>query len=361
MAGLTQAQAGLTPEIWDDQFFKEYVRASRFLPYEGTDENSVIHVKENLTKNRGDKVYFALVNRLSGAGVTGRTLLEGAEEQLMSREYGLTVQTYRNAVAITGHDEQLSAIDLRNAGKSMLKLWAMELKRDQIVAALASINGTAFGSANATARNAWTADNSDRVLFAKTSNYSATHKNGVDAIVAADTFTASKVSLMKRIAQRATPMVRPIRVDGDREYYVTFANSLAFRDLANDSAMLQANRDARVRGVPDHPIFQGGSLIWDGVVIVEVPEIDDLAFTNANTPTCQIAPVFLCGAQALGVAMAKRPRSTTDVRDYGFVQGVGVQMMHGIGKIEFDASAANDGSKKCDNGVVTGWFSAVAD
>lgn len=358
---LTSAATGLTPKLWDDQFFAEYVRDSRFYPYEGMDENSVIHVKENLTKARGDTIYFALANRLSGAGVTGSTLLEGAEEALKSREFGLVVQTHRNAVAITGHDEQLSAIDLRNAGKTMLKLWAMELKRDQIIQALASINGTAFASANAAARDAWTVDNSDRVLFAKTSNYSATHKTGIDAIVAADTFTATKVSLMKRIAQKATPKIKPIRIDGDREYYVAFANSLAFRDLNNDSTMLAANREARVRGVSDNPIFQGGSLIYDGVVIVEVPEIDTLNFTNANGVPTQVGPVFLCGAQALGVAMAKRPRSTTDVRDYGFVQGVGIQMMHKIGKIEFDASAANDGSEKCDHGVVTGWFSAVAD
>lgn len=358
---LTTAAPGLTPEQWDDQYFAEYVRESRFYPYEGTDENSIIHVKENLTKARGDTIYFALANRLAGAGVTGSTLLEGSEEALKSREFGLTVQTHRNAVAITGHDEQLSAIDLRNAGKTMLKLWGMELKRDQIIAALASINGVAYGSATAGQRNAWTVDNSDRVLFAKTSNYSATHLTGVNAIVAADTFTASKVSLMKRLAQKATPKVKPIRVDGDREYYVAFANSMSFRDLNNDSTMQSANRDARVRGTSDNPIFQGGALIYDGVVIVEVPEMDSLIFTNGNGVPTAVGPVYLCGAQALGVAMAKRPKTTTDVRDYGFVQGVGIQMMHKIGKIEFDASAANDGSEKCDHGVVTGFFSAVAD
>lgn len=356
---LTTAAPLLTPKQWDDQFFSEYVRDSRFFPYEGTSENSIIHVKENLTKSRGDTVYFALANRLSGAGVTGNGLLEGNEEKLNSREYGQTVQTFRNAVAVTDHDEQLSAIDLRNAGKSMLKLWAMELKRDQIITALGSIDGVAFGSASAAQRNAWTARNSDRVLFAKTSGYSATHATGLNNVLAADTLTPARVSLMKRIAQRATPKIKPIRINGDREYFVLFANTLAFRDLANDATMLAANRDARVRGTDDHPIFQGGALVWDGVVIVEVPEIG--VFNNTAGTVVQVGPNYLCGAQALGVAMAKRPKSTTDVRDYGFVQGVGVQMMHGIGKMTFDTSAGNDGSARKDNGVVTGFFSAVAD
>lgn len=358
---LTSAQPGLTPEQWDDQFFREYVRESRFFPYEGTGQNSVIHVKENLTKARGDTIYFSLVNRLSGAGVTGASLLEGSEEAMMSREFGLTVQTYRNGVAVTDHDEQLSAISLRDAAKPVLKDWAMELKRDQIVAALASINGTAFGSADANARNAWTVDNSDRVVFGTKAKYSATHKTGIDAIVAADKFETPEVSLMKRIAQTASPKIRPIKVEGDREYFVCFAGSLAFRDLSNDTAMLAANREARIRGVPDNPIFQGGSLIWDGVVIVEIPEIDTLNFTNANAAPCNVTPVFLCGAQAIGVAMAKRPKSTTEVRDYGFVQGAAISMMHGIGKIRFDANSSNNGTEICDNGVVTGWFAAAAD
>lgn len=356
---LTNAATGLTPKQWDDQFFAEYVRESRFFPYEGTSENSVIQVKENLTKSRGDTIYFALANRLSGAGVTGNGVLEGNEEALKSREYGQTVQTYRNAVAVTDHDEQLSAIDLRNAGKSMLKLWAMELKRDQIITALGSIDGVAFASSNAAQRNAWTARNSDRVLFGKTSGYSATHATGLNNVLAADTLSASKVSLLKRIAQRATPKIKPIRINGDREYFVLFANSLAFRDLQNDSAMLQANRDARARGTEDHPIFQGGALIWDGVIVVEVPEIG--VFNNTAGSPIQVGPNYLCGAQALGVAMAKRPKSTTDVRDYGFVQGVGVQMMHGIGKMRFDTSSNNDGSAIKDYGVVTGFFSAIAD
>lgn len=356
---LTTAATGLTPEQWDDKFFVEYTRESRFYPYEGTDENSIIQIKENLTKSRGDKVYYALVNRLTGAGVTGNGLLEGNEEKLKSREFGQLIETYRNAVAVTGHDEQLSAIDLRDAGKTGLKLWGMELKRDQIVTALGSIDGVAFGSANATQRNAWTARNSDRVLFGKKSGYSATHATGLNNVLAADTMTAAKVSLLKRIAQTASPKIKPIRVNGDREYFVLFANTLAFRDLQNDTVMQAANRDARMRGVEDHPIFQGGSLIYDGVVVVEIPEIG--VFNNTAGTVVQVGPNYLCGAQALACAIAKRPKTTTDVRDYGFVQGVGIHLMHGIGKMLMDTSAGMDGSAVKDHGVVTGFFSAVAD
>ncbi|MFQ5509351.1 MAG: DUF4043 family protein [Leptospirillia bacterium] len=67
----TTAASGLTVQQWDDAFFTEYVRASRFSRYMGGHENAVIHVKENLTKQQGDRITFALVHDLAGTGTSG--------------------------------------------------------------------------------------------------------------------------------------------------------------------------------------------------------------------------------------------------------------------------------------------------
>ena len=67
---------------WDSDFYREYIRANRFSRYQGTDSNSIIQLKEQLTKKPGDAITLSLVKALSGAGVTGNTLLEGAEESL---------------------------------------------------------------------------------------------------------------------------------------------------------------------------------------------------------------------------------------------------------------------------------------
>ena len=84
---LTTARTGLTPQIWDDQFFMEYVRDNRFKRYMGADENSIIHLKEDLTTKKGKYITFALVNRLTGDGVTGSQRLKGAEEDVSSRSF----------------------------------------------------------------------------------------------------------------------------------------------------------------------------------------------------------------------------------------------------------------------------------
>ena len=43
----TTTSTRLRVQQWDDSFFTEYVRESRFKPYMGTDENSIIQVKED--------------------------------------------------------------------------------------------------------------------------------------------------------------------------------------------------------------------------------------------------------------------------------------------------------------------------
>jgi hypothetical protein len=82
---LTPARQGLTPIIWDSDYFTEYVRKNQFARYMGTSMSSLIQVREDLTRKAGDTVVFPAVRRLVGAGVTGNTVLEGNEEILNAR------------------------------------------------------------------------------------------------------------------------------------------------------------------------------------------------------------------------------------------------------------------------------------
>lgn len=356
----TVAATGLTPQQWDDKFFMEYVRENRFKRYMGTNENAIIQLKDDLSRKPGDKVTFANVRKLSGPGVTGNVALEGAEEELDSRSMAVEVGVIRNAVVVTDWEEQKSAIDLRNAGKTALKLWAMEKMRDDIIAALKSINGKAYGSASEGDKDAWLVDNADRVLFgaAKSNNSANDHSASLANIDnSADKLSPGMISLAKRMAQTASPAIKPIRLNEDEEWYVMFCNSYSFRDLANDTVMVQANREARDRG-KDNPLFTGGSLIWDGVIIREIPEIGVISGVGANS--IDVGFNFLVGAQALGVAWAQRTKSTTDVRDYGFRHGVGVQEIRGIEKLLF-GKGATDTADLVQHGVVTVYAAGVAD
>lgn len=356
----TVASTGLTPQIWDEDFFKEYVRESRFKPYMGTTENMMIQLKEDLTKKRGDSITFALVNNLDGAGVTGTGTLEGNEEAMDSRSFRLYVDKIRNGVRIPEMEEQRSAIDLRDAARSVLKTWIMELTKNNIISALGSINGIAYGTASEGQKDAWLVDNADRVLFgaAKVNAVSNDHSTALATIDNTnDKLTPAAISLMKRIAKTASPKIRPITVKGDEEWFVLFANSLVFRDIANNTTMQQANRDALARGT-DNPLFTGGDLIWDGVIIKELEDIAVVSGVGAGS--IDVAPAYLCGAQNIGIGWAKRTTSKTQIFDYGDKFGTAIEEIRGIAKLTFGSGSSDTADLK-DNGQVTGWFASVAD
>jgi hypothetical protein len=166
------------------------------------------------------------------------------------------------------------------------------------------------------------------------------------------------------MAQTASPKIKPISVkDMDQEWYVAFVGPYAWRDLTEDNpttnVLTLANRDARTRGV-DNPLFTGDSLVWDGIIIREIPEIAALESSLASTGV-RIEPVYLAGAQAIGLAWAQRTKSTTDTDDYEFLHGVGVQEIRGIEKLRFGTVAGADTTTPKDHGIVTGFIAAPAD
>lgn len=360
----TSTPDGLRVQQWDDKFFEDSLNANQFRSYMGTDENSVIHVKETLMKMPGDAVTYTLVNALSNAAVTGSNTLEGNEEALVTRSQVLTIEQYRNAVRIPVLEEQYTAIDLRNAARSALMNWEMELVRDQIISAMGSINGVAYADATEAQKDAWITDNNDRVLFgAATSNYSAgDHSASLGNIDSTnDKLTPAAISLMKRMAKAASPKIGPVKPRNLRtrsDMYVLFTGPLTLRDLKENSTFTQANREARQRGT-GNPLFDDADYIWDNVAIIEIEDIGVISGVGASS--IDVAPVYLCGAQALGMALSKRPQTIDEEFDYKDKQGVAVRQWHKIDKLRFGTNASSDTGDLKQHGMVTGYFSAVAD
>jgi hypothetical protein len=169
--------------------------------------------------------------------------------------------------------------------------------------------------------------------------------------------------LMKRRARKASPSIKPLRVEDGREYFVMFAGSNQFRDLARDSDIINSGLYARARegrGMDNNPLFQDGDLLWKGVIIREVPEMDSLCvITGAGAGGIDVGPVFLCGAQAVGYAIGQLPRPTERTEDdYGFIKGRGVETVYGVAKFQKQAAGT---STLQDWGVYTGYFASVSD
>ena len=362
---------------------REYVRENLFSPYMGTGMNSIIRLRHEL-KAGGEQMNIPLVTKLRGSGVGSGTLV-GNEEAIDNYGMRVWLDWARHAVSIKKSEEHKSSADIFGEAKPLLSDWGKELQRDELIEALMAlpsesspaglgsdagdrVNGLRYNAATAAQRNTWNAANSDRVLYgAATSNYNATHATALANIdTTADRFKASPLSLMKRLAKQARPAIRPYKLADGREYFVALAGSNTFRDLKAD--LQTVNKDARPREDASlkNPIFQDGDLIYDGVIVREMPEISiyvtDVwtSLLTAGNSSSRVEPVFLCGQQAATVAWGQMAKPTTRKEDdYGFIKGVGVEMAYGIAKIF--KKHPMDGTNLKQWGVFTGFFSGPTD
>lgn len=361
---------------WERDFYREYIRANRFAKYMGADESSPIQINEDLTKSIGETINFELVNRLQGnqntgtgavagvvSGITGYNTLEGNEEAIGIRNFRVKVDRTRWAVVHDRLDEQFSAIDLVEAKRATLMDHSKENLRDRIVLALGSISTDgvlhqAYASANATDRNTWLVNNTDRIVFGNDATVFTVHATGITAMDSpTDIVTLAFLQRMKDAAKAANPKVRPIKVNDEEEWFVMFMGTRAFRAAqtalsAINTAALQAN------AAKSNPLYTSGDLTYDGMIIREVPEIGILPGTPGASGTTAVAPVYLCGTQAVAYGIAQRTKMIENIRDYGAKKGAGYEFVDVVNKVYFGAGAADATTPKM-NGVVAGYV-AVA-
>jgi hypothetical protein len=221
-------------------------------------------------------------------------------------------------------------------------------------------------SSSAANRNAYALANPDRLLFGVAkSNYSATWATAMGNIdTTNDKCTVATLSLAKRMARQADPRIRPFKTADGREYFVAFHGSRTFRDLKADTSMINANRDARARegsGMDDNPLFQDGDLLYDGIIHREIPELDDVAANTGGTysldavgaASCDVRPIFICGAQSVGLAWGQEPTPRTDMqKDYQFRPGVAIEELLGVKKLAYNG---------VQQGMVSLFVAAAAD
>ena len=367
--------------VFRKEITREYIRQNLFSPYMGNEMTAIIRVVNDLKKG-GEQVNIPLVARLKNQAV-GSGILVGNEETIDNYGYRAFIDWARNAIKISNAEEQKSSVDLFAEAKPLLEDWGKELHRDEICdaffalpsqsapaglgsAAGQRVNGILFDAATPAQRNTWITDNADRILVggAQGNLVAGNFASSMTNITTAMTLSAASITKMKRLAKKANPRIRPYQLKNGREYFVLFAGSNAFRDLQNDTTIIQANTQARARegnGMDKNPLFQDGDLIYTGIIIREIPELDirlPTFYTTAGAGGIQIAPCFMCGQSAMAFAWGRAPTPTfLKEDDYQFFRGAGIKMAYGLAKI---AKLNLSGNLK-DWGVFTGFFAAQAD
>lgn len=357
----TTVPSALQLKQWDDKFYRDYIQIPDFESVMGTQENALIQVKSQLGKRRGDTIYIELINKLTNAATTGSSVLEGNEEDMSQRSHPITINKRRNAVRTAEMEEYRTAIDLMNAKRAVLMDWAKEDTRDLIIGQLGSLNGTLFTSRTAAIADAWLVDNADRTVFGA---YAAQGSAGGTDLSAdlgqldttSDLFNVAALDKMILAAKTCDPKIRPLKDPGNgKRTYIAYANPHAFKNLRDsiDTEVLAST----VVQAQAMKLFEGGDIWWNGCIVKEVDDIPIYANLGASSTT-EVTPVYLCGAQALGIAWGARWRTKTKMFDYDDKHGIAVDGIYGVSKLRFGTGATDTDDYK-DHGVVSGFFATT--
>lgn len=338
-------------QTWHNKFFKEYVRQSGYAPYMGTSERNIFRVLTG-EGSTASIINFPYLGTLKGRGVMDAEVLEGNEEDLENANDQVRTRWRRNGVTVPKSTSYKTELNILDAAKGALRDWSARNLRNDLSNVLKSIivpgiadesgmpgtdTAISYEASSAAQRNAYLAANQDRILFGASrangvSGNWATALGTVDATN--DKLTPANISAAKRLVRGEGEYddgMMPYTTEDGREYFVLFANPRSFRDLKTDPVMTQANREVRERGL-DNPIFQDGDLVWDGVVIREIPSIG--LIPGAGAGGIDVARNFLCGRSAIGIGIGQRPELRLDnKRDYEFRPSVGIEELRGQKKL----------------------------
>lgn len=354
----TEAQEALELTKWQSEYWTEYVRESQYGKYMSASPTALFMTHRDLIDG-GKDLIIPLVGSLKGNG-TGAGLLTGNEERLETFSFRVRPVWRRNAVATKKSMQHKSVIDLLKANKGALKLWSSDDFRERMNDAFSVVaeddthydeeagigRQVPYAEATATQRNNWLTDNVYRAQFGVSAsnivagNFASSLAN-VDT--SADMWSAELIDAAKDLAEyrdRATGKraVRPYKAgpDGDGGY-VLWVPTRAFNRLRDDTDIKEFNKHSINREQNSNPYFVGGDLMWNGVVIKKVPELPVLAGVGAST--ADVAPGYLCGAQAMAVSWGQDPIATKRADDdYGFIKGVGTEELRSIDKTFFKSS-----------------------
>lgn len=353
---------------WTSDFQREFVRTGPLKRFMGTGGNAIIRVNDTDLKDDGDSVDFPFVSALRGRGVSGNTPLAGNEEEGKADSHRIFIDWRRNGTLLTRKEEKATKYDQFMAYKDALKAWAQEQIKYDSIAAFLSVGYEISTTSTSIFNHAWynygyptspettlgstgyaaatqlnnfasyngpvTGSHNGRLLFgAATSNYSATWATALGNIdTTADKMTTDILDIAKDMAQddRLNPRIYPYTGDATRftdETYVCFMHPTAFTQFRKSLSTDLAYAETRGR---DNPLFAAGDLMWNGILVTALPGLPVL---SGGASTSYICPSFFCGKGALGFAWGQLPKAVEDMTDYGFRNGIGIEMQYGAEKL----------------------------
>lgn len=338
----------LAVKIWSTRLMREALKETYVSRFMGTSKDDLVYVKKELNKSAGDRIRIGLRMQLTGAGVLGDGTLEGNEEALVTHSDDLFIDQLRHAVRSDGEmSEQRVPFSVRDEALDGLRDWWADRIDDSFINQIAgnvSVSET-FGGMQVPTAPTGTASANGRIIYGDgttSTTASLTATSTASASARGLVFTPLAIDKAINLAKIATPLVRPLRINGQYKY-VMFIHPNQTRMLrANNSANTVTWYDlqrARIQGGEmDNPIFNGALGEYNGVILHESTRIPAPTASGNNN----FRRAVLCGAQAACFGTGRRDRGTQmkwveELFDYENQLGVSAAMIWGLKKAVYNS------------------------
>lgn len=323
----------LARKAWAKKLFQDVLKETYIGRFIGKSSNSLIQRKDDLGKNKGDRVTVGLRVQMTGNGVTGDATLEGNEEALVTYHDNVFIDQLRHATRSEGKmSEQRVPFEVREEGRMALTDWMSEQLDTSFMNQIAGNTGQATGGK--TGMQATVAPSSTRIIYSD-----GTHTSE-GSLSTTDVFQLTFFDRALAQIKVASPTIRPVRVDG-KDYYVAFMHPYSIYRLRTDAtanrvtwydtqkALLQGGESKNVNG-----IFTGAVGVYNGIVIHES--------TRVPAVTANVRRTVICGAQSACIAFGAefdgiQADWVEKSFDYGNKLGIAGSLIWGLKKTIFNS------------------------
>jgi N4-gp56 family major capsid protein len=332
-------------KLWRSQLAREALKATWIQKFIGNDSDSIVQVYGETGKSAGDRVTVTLRMQLTGDGVAGDGTLEGNEEALTTYTDNLLVDQLRHAVRSGGKmTEQRIPWSIREEAMMGLKDWWAG--RTDTAFFNQACGYTVQADLRYTGMNAVLGPDAAHV-------FRPNSRANDQSLTTGDEMTLGIIDSLVSIAKLATPVIRPVKVDGDDRYVVVMHTNQVTQLRTNTAAgqWLDIQKAAMTGdGSKNNPIMTGALGMYNGAVLHESTRITAGVHSTTGATVATARRAVLLGAQAAAIGFGqdqsfKNFDWNEELFDYGNQLGVEAGLIHGLKKLRFNSA---------DFGVVVG-------
>lgn len=338
----------LTNRLWSRKLAVEVTKATPIAALIGTGPNSIIQLKDETQKGKGDQVTFGLRRQLIGAGVTENQVLEGNEEALTTYSDSIIINELAHAVRVRNTqtiDSQRVMFNMREEANDGLVDWYADRMS---LAFFLHVGGYTASTIDFEGRTLPIVGKpvyyGNNALIAPSRQVWAGTATNDQTLGVSDTFNLTLIDKAVERAKLANPKIRPVRVDGADKYvmYLHPTQVTSLRTNTSTGQWLDITKAVYQGSRQNNPIYSGALGEYNGVVLREAEHVVPGVNSSTNAQINTVRRAVLLGAQAAVAAFGndrgpERYKRVEELFDYQREMGVSVQTVWGMKKTVFNS------------------------